>query len=262
MKILLGNCISNSDNYKLDYTQKQLVIKRISNAFKKHNITVKQIKKSTIKDNSLDELIWMRDIFIPIDNKYIIGNLTKKSSMGDNRSNEFKYVVPYLQKRKVKYYLPKNIKLEGGDIIQYNDFIFVGIGKRTNKDGYELIKNTFKNKIVIPIKHTALHLDCVFCVLDNGLTFYDSKYISNTKTYSINIPSCFALYDISDIVDSGKYLATNFVQVGNSIIISNTPQNKPFRDILEKLGYNLEIVDTENIWKEGGSIRCLTQWMY
>ena len=180
--------------------------------------------------------------------------------MGTDRSKEHLFIEPYLNTKQKKIYPPMNVKLEGGDIIQYDDFIFVGISDRTNKAGCNFIKKTFKNKTVIPIKHSALHLDCTFCVLDTGLIFYDSKYISNISDV-MKLPKQFITYDICNIADSGKYLTTNFVQINENIIISNTPENKSFRDILSGLGYNLEIVNTEDFWREGGSIRCLTQWL-
>lgn len=264
MSILLGNCNKNTDTFKLSCKEKQLVLKRISRAFRKYNIDVQRV------ETDKNEIIWIRDIYIPIDNTYVIGNLTRKSTMNNNRINEFKELENILCKSVNKneniniIKPPRNVKLEGGDIIQYNDYIFVGNNKRTNKDGYEYLKNTFKNKKVILIEHTALHLDCVFCILDNGVIFYDSKYIKKLKIpKKFQDKENFRINDISSIVDSGKFLATNFVQIPNTktLIISNIKENEPFRNILENMGYNLELVKTENIYLEGGSIRCLTQWL-
>jgi N-dimethylarginine dimethylaminohydrolase len=258
MSILLGNCNKNTDTFKLSCKEKQLVLKRISRAFKKYNIDVQRV------ETDKNQVLWIRDIYIPIDNTYVIGNLTKKSTMNNNRINEFKELENILHKSVNIIKPPRNVKLEGGDIIQYNDYIFVGNNKRTNKEGYEYLKNTFKNKKVILVEHTAVHLDCVFCILESGVIFYDSKYIKKLKIpKKIQDKEKFIINDISSIVDSGKFLATNFVQIPNTktLIISNIKENKLFRDILENMGYNLEIVKTENIYLEGGSIRCLTQWL-
>jgi N-dimethylarginine dimethylaminohydrolase len=132
---------------------------------------------------------------------------------------------------------------EGGDFIQIKNYIFIGIGSRT----------TIK---IVPIHHTGLHLDCCLCIVGKRI-FYDGKYIENITS----IPNRFKIVDIASIVDSGKYMATNFLQVGNTLIMSGIKKNKRFRQMLRNIGYKIILVDTRNIWKEGGSIRCLTQWL-
>lgn len=268
MSILLGNSNKNTDNYKLTCKEILLVLKRIARAFKKHNINVERV------NTDKNQILWIRDIYIPIDNTYVIGNLTRKNTMNNNCINEYKELENNLlnsinknknENKNISIVKPpRNVKLEGGDIIQYYDYIFVGIGKRTNRNAYEYLKTIFKNKKFILIEHTALHLDCVFCILDNGVIFYDSKYIQKLKIPKrFQDKEHFRINDISEIVDSGKFLATNFVQIPKTktLIMSNIKENEPFRNILENMGYYLELVKTENIYLKGGSIRCLTQWL-
>ena len=88
--ILLGNCNYNIKSYFLECNKKKLVIKRLNTAFKKCGVNVAKIKPNDIA--KYDELIWMRDIFIPIDNKYLIGNLTNKSTKGTDRPKEHLFI--------------------------------------------------------------------------------------------------------------------------------------------------------------------------
>jgi N-dimethylarginine dimethylaminohydrolase len=250
MSILLGNCNSNIDNYYLNCGIKQIVIQEIINAFNKLGTYVIQVQ------TNLDEVIWIRDIYVPIDNIYLKCNLTKNSTMNTDRSIEYDYIKKFLNTEKKIIEIPDNILFEGGDIIQEGNYMFVGISSRTNIQIVTILKDLFPNKNIIPIHHTALHLDCCFCILDNKLVFYDSKYIEN-----ISLPNKFTIFDIASIVDSGKYMATNFVQVGNTLIMSKIKKNAIFRKILRDIGYKIILINTQNIWKEGGSIRCLTQWL-
>jgi len=250
MSILLGNCNSNIDNYYLNCTIKQSVIQDIINAFISLGIHVIQVKIN------IDEIIWMRDLYVPIDNIYLRCNLTKNSTMNTDRTIEFDYIKNYLNSEKTIIEIPHNILFEGGDIIQEGNYIFVGISSRTNIQIVAILKELFPKKNIIVIHHKALHLDCCFCILDNKLVFYDSKYIE-----TISIPNKFTIFDIASIVDSGKYMATNFVQVGNTLIMSKIKKNESFRKILRDIGYKIILINTQNIWKEGGSIRCLTQWL-
>lgn len=250
MSILLGDCNINIDNYYLTCNDKKYVIKNIANAFTRLGVNVIKVKQHTD-----DEIIWIRDTYVPIDDVYLKCNLTIKDTMNQDRSGEFKYIKPNLYNDKKIIRIPSNISFEGGDFIQFKNYIFVGIGSRTTIKIVPILKKLFPNKKLVPIHHTALHLDCCLCILGKRV-FYDSKYIENIK-----VPKYFKIIDIASIVDSGKYMATNLVQVGNTLIMSETKKNKSFRQMLRNIGYKIIVVDTRNIWKEGGSIRCLTQWL-
>ena len=43
--------------------------------------------------------------------------------------------------------------------------------------------------------------------------------------------------------------------------MSKIKKNATFRKMLRSFGFNIKLVNTQNIWKEGGSIRCLIQWL-
>jgi N-dimethylarginine dimethylaminohydrolase len=249
MNILLGNCNFNIDDYFVNCNDKKIVINDIKESFKSLSVNVYQV------DININEIIWIRDIYVPIDNIYLKCNLTKNSTMNTDRSIEFDYIKSFLNIDKKIVEIPYNISFEGGDFIQYKNYIFIGIGRRTNKQIISVLQQLFPQKNIIGIYHTALHLDCCLCVLDN-IIFYDSKYIEH-----ITLPHIFKLFDISSIVDSGKYMATNLVQVGNTLIMSKIKKNATFRKILRSIGYHIILINTRNIWKEGGSIRCLTQWI-
>src|SRR5690606_24648945 len=90
------------------------------------------------------------------------------------------YVVRQINPAKVVV-PPEEIQIEGGDVMLYNDHIFIGTYKgsdyksyitaRTNMEGVQFIKELFPNKIVkefdlvkskIEPRDNALHLDCCF----------------------------------------------------------------------------------------------------
>lgn len=250
MSILVGDCNINIDSCYLSCNNKKYVIKNIANAFTRLGVNVIKVKQHTD-----DEIIWIRDTYVPIDDVYLKCNLTIKDTMNQDRSGEFKYIKPNLYNDKKIIRIPSNISFEGGDFIQIKNYIFVGIGSRTTIKIVPILKKIFPNKKIVPIHHTGLHLDCCLCILGKRV-FYDSKYIENIK-----VPKHFKIIDIACIVDSGKYMATNLVQVGNTLIMSGTKKNKSFRQMLRNIGYKIIVVDTRNIWKEGGSVRCLTQWL-
>ncbi|MDE1798216.1 MAG: hypothetical protein KGH63_02315 [Candidatus Micrarchaeota archaeon] len=78
---------------------------------------------------------------------------------------------------------PAHIKIEGGNVLPYGDFVFLGVGDRTSEDAPAWLQGELgDSKLVIPLhlKTTQydssgritepgiLHADCVFLPLDKG----------------------------------------------------------------------------------------------
>ena len=142
MSILLGYSNKNIKDYHVSSKNKNKVINNLEIQLTKLGIKVKKIKGNG------DELIWIRDIFILIDDTYFILNLTNDDTMNRNRKNEFNEVISYLDKKYNIEYLPKNIYLEGGDIIINDKDIFIGINKRTSIKAVEYFQNKLSDFII------------------------------------------------------------------------------------------------------------------
>ncbi len=87
------------------------------------------------------------------------------------RSIETIYLINFIKKNNLKYYKMKN-NIEGGDLIHYDDVLFIGISTRTTIDAaHELqsVLNEMRKDIkVVPIyfDNSMIHLDCVFNTLE------------------------------------------------------------------------------------------------
>jgi len=134
---------------------------------------VKVYRPEVLKDVNQ---IFARDI------AFVIDDLFFKSNILPDRINELQaidYVINQMNPQKVVT-LPKNVHVEGGDVMPWNDFLFVGtytasdypnqITARTNKFAVDYLTAKFPNKIVKAFelrkstnpKENALHLDCCF----------------------------------------------------------------------------------------------------
>lgn len=217
---------------------------------------VNVIKPKYNKILNISQSMWVRDSSVVIDNSHI---LLKGGSRG--RKTEFK-TINFNKSILFPYEENNNIRLEGGDIIQCKDIVFVGINKRTNILGYEWLVNNFRKKKIIPIYHDLLHLDCGFNILSNNFILYSKKYIKNIPEYC---REKFKFVNIDKLINVNfdTNLATNFLSINpKTIIISNQLKFKLLRKYLEELGYNLILIDTKNIHNQSGSIRCLTCPLY
>jgi N-dimethylarginine dimethylaminohydrolase len=114
---------------------------------------------------------------------FVIGDVFVKSNILPDRERELdaiQYIIDQINPKKVVR-PPEEVHIEGGDVMLWNDYIFVGTYKgsdykdyitaRTNREGVQYIKELFPDKMVkefdlvkskIEARDNALHLDCCF----------------------------------------------------------------------------------------------------
>lgn len=232
----------------------------LENELKKLEITVLKPKKYKI--NNMCYALWTRDTSFLIDNKiYLLPHMLpiKNTNISAKRVEQIKNEVEVMPYKKEGIIVPDDVNLDGGDILIDDNIIFVGKNERTDNTGVNYMKNTFKNKNIIPIKHHALHLDCCFAVLPRKIVLYSSTYIKKMPSIIRNNYMCIRIEDMCmDTTETN--LATNFLIIDNIIITADKPKFKKLNDFLEKLGFKIILIPFENISTMGGGIRCLTQW--
>ncbi len=233
----------------------------------KHNVDV--LRPKNIK--SINQ-VFARDIGFVIDDVFFVSNIIQ------DRKKEIegiKHILSSFESKKICF-LPNEVSIEGGDVLVFNDFIFIGtcsehdfltkkVG-RTNKNAVEFFKNYFPKKKVFGfelkksdtlIEKNCLHLDCCFQPLGLGhlLICYDA--FNNQKDLDI-IRGVFSKKNIIKI--SNKQMGdlnSNLFSISKNIVVSNK-NFKITNNILSNLGYKVEEVEYSNIAKMGGLFRCTT----
>lgn len=226
------------------------VLKDIKEKLKQRNIKV--IEPNYIKNLDINESLWVRDSSIVIDNKFIL--LPLQDIDDEKRKLEYKTVI-----FNKSYIIPNNekIKIEGGDIFQLKDIIFIGINERTNLLGYKWLRSQFPNKNIIKINHNSMHLDCCFNILPNNVILYSKKYIKNLPQICLKNYKCI---NVDNIIEGDTNLSTNFIFLDkNTILIDNQYRFNNIKKLLKSYNYKLIIINLQQLWRYGGSIRCLTQ---
>ena len=211
-----------------------------------------KVKRPLKKNIKICRSLWTRDQSICVDNKiyFFSDNPTEAPSSKATQT------IPYKGKL-----VKDNIVIDGGDIIQDGNTIYVGQSpQRTDKSGLAWVRKTFPKHIVIPIKHTALHLDCCFSVMPNNHLLYSKQYVSSLPQSVRKKYTCKRIGDlIGKNVDTN--LATNNLIIGNNIITTDQPKFKGVRSYLRKCGFNVIELKYGTLWRHGGGPRCLTQWI-
>ncbi|AIY80276.1 amidinotransferase [Clostridium botulinum] len=194
--------------------------------------------------------IFTRDVGFVIDNILFISKLANKK-----REKETLALKSYVKDNKITMYEMNNY-IEGGDVIIYNEYVFIGMSSRTTLEAAKELQNYLnlskKNYKVITIrfnKEKMLHLDCVFNILDDNHAII-SDYVYDRKLIEDKIQN---IYYIDN--KTTRELGINIVTLGKKRIITS---NKKVKKELEERGFNAFYLDYSEISKAGGSFGCST----
>jgi len=196
-----------------------------------------------------------RDIGFVIGNKIVIANMGVKS-----RSQEFETVRPYIEAipdvEIIK--MPEKALAEGGDVIVMGRYLLVGINKRTNRQGYHFLRDTFEpfGWNVVPVYHEQLHLDCCFNPLGLGHALIHPKSLLDKNPVStMKVLKKQKWVTVTD--EEREHLAPNVLSIAPNVIIGRkSPHLSRINSLLKDLAYTIEEVRFDGIPATGGSFRC------
>jgi N-dimethylarginine dimethylaminohydrolase len=216
--------------------------------------------------------IFTRDIGFVIDDVFIKSNILPDR---EHELDAIQYIIDQINPNKVVR-PPEEVHIEGGDVILYNDCIFIGTYKgsdyknyitaRTNMQGVAYIKSLFPNKIVkefdlvkskIEARDNALHLDCCFQPLGNGKgIIYKSGFREESDyMFLLNLFGKKNLFHITR--DEMYHMNSNIFSIAPDVVVSEknfTRLNNWLRDN----GFTVEEIPYAEIAKQEGLLRCST----
>jgi len=216
--------------------------------------------------------IFPRDIAFAIDDKLVIPNIIEArkeevDAIADVMSNIAKEDV-------VK--MPLSARAEGGDVMPWNEYIFVGYSEkddfekykvaRTNKKGLDFLASTFPNKIVKGFelnksdddpRENALHLDCCFQPIGKDMAILYKGGFKNDEDVEFLV-NYFGRENIIEISKEEMYnMNSNVFSISEGVIISEKGFTR-LNTELRKRGYLVEEVPYAEIAKMEGLLRCST----
>ncbi|MEG1376015.1 MAG: arginine deiminase family protein [Myroides sp.] len=235
--------------------------------FKKYNV---EVYRPEIIENY--NQIFSRDIGFVIDDVFIKANILPDR---ERELEAIQYVIDQMDQTKVVR-PPEEVHIEGGDVMLYNDHIFIGTYKgsdykdfitaRTNMAGVEFIKDLFPHKIVkefdlvkskIEPRDNALHLDCCFQpVGSNKGIIYKSGFREEADyMYLVNLFGRENLFHIER--EEMYHMNSNVFSIDKNVVVSErnfTRLNNWLRDH----GFTVEEIPYAEISKQEGLLRCST----
>jgi N-dimethylarginine dimethylaminohydrolase len=239
----------------------------VAAVFKKYDVEV--FRPKVIRDYNQ---IFSRDIAFVIEDKLIKANILP------DREREYEaieHVINQIDENKV-IKLPEECHVEGGDVMPWNDYIFVGtytvddypdyITARTNKQAVESLKELFPNKTVKAFelrksntdpKENALHLDCCFQPVgkDKAILHKNGFLVESEYQWLIDF---FGKENVFEISKEEMYnMNSNIFSISEDVVISE--QNfKRLNTWLIENGITVEEVPYSEIAKQEGLLRCST----
>jgi len=201
-----------------------------------------------------------RDIGFVIDDLYFQAN-----SRYVSRNTEHLGIEPLLKDIDSSHYIkmPKDVFLEGGDVMPAPGKLFLGLGARSSREGIEWLAGVLRRhgmtREIVIIPHDVLHLDCCWNVIGPDLALWCEEA---TGTF-VNLegePIHFAFETVSVNRIEQAALATNvLVASPKHILARDDAACESVNEILEaRYGFVVERLPFDCVPSIGGSFRCAT----
>ena len=242
-------------------------MKAFNDVFQKYNVKV--YRPELIENYNQ---IFTRDIGFVIDDIFIKANILPDR---ERELDAIQYILDEINPEKV-IRPPAEVHIEGGDVILWNDYIFIGTYKgsdykdhitaRTNVEGVAFIKNTFPHKIVkefdlvkskLEARDNALHLDCCFQpVGTNKGIIYKSGF--REESDYVFLLELFGKENLFHITREEMYeMNSNVFSIDENIVVSEKKFTR-LNNWLRENNFIVEEIPYAEISKQEGLLRCST----
>jgi N-dimethylarginine dimethylaminohydrolase len=216
--------------------------------------------------------IFTRDIGFVIDDVFVKSNILPER---ERELDAIQYIIDQIDPKKVVR-PPEEVHIEGGDVILWNDYIFIGTYKgsdykdyitaRTNLQGVQFIKDLFPNKIVkefdlvkskMEARDNALHLDCCFQPVgkDKGIIYKSGFREEADYLFLVNL---FGKENLFHITRDEMYdMNSNIFSIDTDVVVSEKNFTR-LNNWLRGNGFVVEEIPYAEIAKQEGLLRCST----
>ncbi|MFD2101608.1 dimethylarginine dimethylaminohydrolase family protein [Flagellimonas iocasae] len=216
--------------------------------------------------------IFSRDIAFVIEDKLFHANILP------DREREFVAIHEVLESIDPKKIIrpPEEVHIEGGDVMPWNDYIFIGtytgpnypdfITARTNKEAVEYIRRMFPHKTVKSFelrksntdpKENALHLDCCFQPVGKDKAILHKNGFLMEEEYQWLV-DYFGKDNVFEITKDEMYqMFSNVFSISPEVVVSEKSFTR-LNNWLREQGFTVEEIPYAEIAKQEGLLRCST----
>ena len=216
--------------------------------------------------------IFSRDIGFVIDNKFVRPNILEKRI---RELDGIQYLADMISPDQLLK-APEDTRMEGGDVMPWNEFLFVGYSKehdfnryevsRTNEAAVNYLRRQFPNRDVrafelnksdVEPRENALHLDCCFQPIGTDQAIIYKGGFKNEEDYQFLV-KCFSKGGVIEIDRDEMYrMNSNVFSISPGIIVSEKSFVR-LNGILRERGFHVEEIKYCETAKMEGLLRCST----
>lgn len=216
--------------------------------------------------------VFSRDVGFVIDDKIIVSNIIPdRQAEIDAYENVYRNIH-----YKNIYNLPEAVHVEGGDVVLYNDVIFLGQYNfadypslktaRTNALALDYLKMIFPDRTIIPLNlrkndtdpyDGILHLDCTFMPVGRGKAIIYRDGFINPRDAE-HLVGFFGKENVFELTKEEMYwMNSNIFSISEDVVVVEEHFTR-LKAWLEEQGIIVEPVPYREISKMGGLLRCST----
>ena len=235
---------------------------------KKYDVEV--FRPNIIKDYNQ---VFARDVAFVIEDKMIISNVIKDRA---DEQEAYRKIFEKVEWRKI-INLPETAHIEGGDVIVWNDFLFIGTcysedyrsfkTARTNEYAIEILKEYFPKKRIIDLDlkkndkvpyQGVLHLDCTFNPIGKDKCIIYKDGFVDESDYQLII-DIFGEENCFHITPEEMFeMYPNIFSISPEVVVSDETFTRMNDFQRNEWGFTVEEIPYREISKMGGLLRCST----
>ena len=235
---------------------------------KKYDVEV--IRPDIIKDYNQ---VFARDVAFVIEDKMILSNLIPDRA---DEQEAYSKIFEQVEWRKI-INLPDTAHIEGGDVIVWNDFLFIGTcfsedyrnfkTARTNEYAIETLKEYFPKKRIIDLElkkndtvpyEGILHLDCTFNPVGKDKCIIYKDGFVDESDYRL-ILDIFGEENCFHVTKEEMFeMNPNIFSISPEVVVSDTAFTRMNRHLQDVWNIKVEEIPYREISKMGGLLRCST----
>ncbi|MBQ3711155.1 MAG: amidinotransferase [Bacteroidales bacterium] len=216
--------------------------------------------------------IFSRDVGFVIEDKIVVSNVIPDRQ---DEIDAYEPIYSHIHYKQI-YNLPESVHVEGGDVILYKDYIFLGQyafadysqikTARTNTLAVDYLKMIFPEKKIIPLnlrkndtdpRDGILHLDCTFMPVGRDKAIIYKPGFMNPRDAN-HLVDLFGKENVFELTQEEMYwMNSNIFSISPTVVVVEEHFTR-LKAWLESWGATVETVPYREISKMGGLLRCST----
>lgn len=217
--------------------------------------------------------IFARDVAFVIEDKLVASNLIQDR---EAEQDAYHHVFEEIKWSNI-INLPKTAHIEGGDVLVWNDFLFVGTcysedyrnfkTARTNEYAIEILKEYFPKKRIIDLElkkndtvpyEGILHLDCTFNPVGKDKCIIYKDGFVDESDYRL-ILDIFGEENCFHVTKEEMFeMNPNIFSISPEVVVSDAAFTRMNRHLQDVWNIKVEEIPYREISKMGGLLRCST----